>query len=244
MDQFCCCAVAKSCPTLRPHGPQHTRPPSPSPTPGVCSNSSPSSQWCHPTISSSVVPFSSCLQSFPASGSFPMSQLFGGQSVGASASVLPLKIYWIFHWFPLAWTSLIGLPKDEWMSEWILTSLNRTEQECRQLQASWVPRAGSLLSWTQKSYTANSGATKREIRLGRRNSHTKPEADTSIISSYTDTTAAVETQELLVVDTQCPAKRSFSRSQPTTWSSGKDLKCGGESQVSHPQPTVWSGLWI
>ena len=76
------------------HGLQHARLPCPSPTPGVYSNSCPLSQWCHPTISSSVVPFSSCLQSFPASGSFPMSQFFasGGQSTGASASVLPMNI--------------------------------------------------------------------------------------------------------------------------------------------------------
>ena len=74
--------------SLRPHGPQHTRPPCPSPTPGACSNSCPLSWWCHPTISSSVVPFSSCPQSFPASGSFPVSQFFasGGQSIGVSAS--------------------------------------------------------------------------------------------------------------------------------------------------------------
>ena len=86
----------------RPHGPQHARPPCPSPTPGVYSNSSPSSLWCHPTISSSVIPFSSCLQSFPASGSFQMSQLFasGRQSIGvsASASVLPMNTQ---GWFPL-----------------------------------------------------------------------------------------------------------------------------------------------
>ena len=74
--------------SFRPHGPQHTRLPCPSPTPRACSNSYPLSWWCHPTISSSVVPFSFCLQSFPASGSFPMSQFFasGGQSIGASAS--------------------------------------------------------------------------------------------------------------------------------------------------------------
>ena len=74
--------------SLQPHGLQHTRPPCPSPTPGVYSNSCPLSQWWHPTISSSVVPFSTCLQSFPASGSFPMSQFFtsGGQSIGASVS--------------------------------------------------------------------------------------------------------------------------------------------------------------
>ena len=81
--------------SLRPHESQHTRPPCPSPTPGVYPNPSPSSQWCHPAISSSVVPFSSCPQSFPASGSFPMSQLFtwGGQTieVSASASVLPMN---------------------------------------------------------------------------------------------------------------------------------------------------------
>ena len=88
-------SVAQSCLTLRPHEPQHTRPPCPSPTPGVYSNSCPSSRWCHPAISSSVVPFSSCPQSLPASGTFPMSQLFalGGQSIGvlASASVLPMN---------------------------------------------------------------------------------------------------------------------------------------------------------
>ena len=79
----------------RPHEPQHARPPCPSPTPGVYPNPCPSSRWCHPTISSSVVPFSSCPQSFPASGSFQMSQLFtlGGQSIGVSAStsVLPVN---------------------------------------------------------------------------------------------------------------------------------------------------------
>ena len=96
--------------SLRPHGLQNTRPPCPSPMPGACSNSCPLSQWCHPTISSSVIPFSSCLQSFPASGSFPRSQFFtsGGQSieVSASASVLPMNIQ---GWFPLGltgWSSL------------------------------------------------------------------------------------------------------------------------------------------
>ena len=82
------------------HGLQHTRLPCPSASPEACSNSCPLSRWCHPTISSSVVPFSPCLLSFPASGSFPVSQLFasGGQSIGASASVLPVKIQ---GWFPL-----------------------------------------------------------------------------------------------------------------------------------------------
>ena len=89
----------------QPHGPQHARPPCLWPTPGVYSNSSPLSWWCHPTISSSVIPFSSRPQSFPASGSFPVSQFFasGGQSIGdsASASVLPMNIQ---DWFPLGWT--------------------------------------------------------------------------------------------------------------------------------------------
>ena len=87
--------------SLQPQGLQHARPPCPSPTPGAFSNSRPSSRWCHPTIASSVVPFSSCLQSFPASGSFPMSHFFtsGGQSiaVSASASVLPLFSWWQNH---------------------------------------------------------------------------------------------------------------------------------------------------
>ena len=95
---------------LRPHGVQRSRPPCPSPTPRVHSNSCPLSQWCHPTISSSVIPLSSYLPSFPASGSFLTSPLFtlGGQSIGisASASVLPVNIQ---DWFPLGWTGLISL---------------------------------------------------------------------------------------------------------------------------------------
>ena len=96
--------------SLQPHGLQHIRPPCPLPPPRPCSNSCPSSWWCHPTISSSVVPFSSRLQSFPASWSFPRSQFFtlGGQSngVSASASVLPMNIQ---HWFLLGWTGRISL---------------------------------------------------------------------------------------------------------------------------------------
>ena len=96
--------------SLRPHELQHARPPCPSPTPGVHSNSCPSNRWCHPAISSSVVPFSSWLQFFSASGSFPMSQFFtsGGQSIGlwASASVLPMNIQ---DWFPLGLTDWISL---------------------------------------------------------------------------------------------------------------------------------------
>ena len=95
--------------SLWPHGLQHARLPCPWPSPRVCSNSYPSSQWCHPIISFSVIPFSFCLQSFPASGSFPMGQLFasGGQSIrdSASASILPINSQ---HWFPLRLTGLIS----------------------------------------------------------------------------------------------------------------------------------------
>ena len=96
--------------SLRPHGLQYTRPPCPSWTPGVYSNSCPLSRWCHPTISSSVVPFSYHLQYLPATGSFPLSQFFisGGQSIGVSAlaSFLPVNIQ---GWFPLGWTGWISL---------------------------------------------------------------------------------------------------------------------------------------
>ena len=96
--------------SLWPHESQHARPPCPSPSPRVHTNSRPSSRWCHPAISSSVIPFSSCLQSLPASKSFPMSQLFawGGQSTGVStlASVPPKKPQ---HWSPSEWTGWISL---------------------------------------------------------------------------------------------------------------------------------------
>ena len=102
------CSVVSDC--LRPHGLQHARPPCPSPTPRAYSNSCPSHRWCHPTISSSVVPLSSCAQSFPASGSFQMSQFFasGGQSIGVSAStsVLLMKTQ---DWSPLGWIGWISL---------------------------------------------------------------------------------------------------------------------------------------
>ena len=102
--------VAQSCPTRQPHGLQDSRLPCPSPTCGYCSNSCPLSWWCHPTISSSAGPFSFCLRSFPASGSFSKSQFFalGGQKIGtsASASVLPMNIH---GWFPLGWTGGISL---------------------------------------------------------------------------------------------------------------------------------------
>ena len=95
---------------LQPHGPQHSKLPCPSPTPGACSSSCPLSQWCHPTVSSSVVPVSSCLQSFPALGSFPRSQFFesDGQSIGVSVSisVLPMNTQ---DWSPLERTGWISL---------------------------------------------------------------------------------------------------------------------------------------
>ena len=105
--QFSCSVVSDS---LRPHESQNARPPCPSPTPGVHSNSRPSSWWCHPAMSSSVIPFSSCPQSLPASESFPKSQLFtwGGQSTGVSAlaSFLPNKSQ---GWSPSEWTGWISL---------------------------------------------------------------------------------------------------------------------------------------
>ena len=105
--QFSCSVMSNS---LRPHESQHARPPWPSPTPRVHSDSCSSNQWCHPAILSSVIPFSSCLQSLPASESFPMSQLFpwGGQSIGVSAlaSFLPKKSQ---GWSPSEWTACISL---------------------------------------------------------------------------------------------------------------------------------------
>ena len=107
--QFSCSVMSDS---LWPHGLQHAWLPCPSPTPRAYSNSCPSSRWCHPTTSSSVIPFSSCLRSFPASGSFPMSQFLtsGSQNSGAStlASVLPIQ-----DWFPLGWTGWISLQSKE-----------------------------------------------------------------------------------------------------------------------------------
>ena len=111
-DQFSSVQFSRSVvsDSLQLHGLQHTRPPCPSPTPGVYSNSCPLSWWRHPTVSSSVIPFSSCPQSFPASGSFQISQLFasGRQDIGVSAStsVLPMNIQ---DWFPLRWTGCISL---------------------------------------------------------------------------------------------------------------------------------------
>ena len=110
--QFSCLVMSDY---LQPHGLRHPRPPCPSPTPGACSNSCLSSRWCHPTISSYIVPFF-CLQSFPSSGSFPVSQFFtsGGQSIGvpASTSVLPMNIQ---DWFALGPTGWISF-QSQWLS--------------------------------------------------------------------------------------------------------------------------------
>ena len=120
--------------SLQPHGLQHTRPPCPSPTPGVYSNSCPSGQWCHPTISSSVIPFSSCLQSSQASGSFPVSQFFtsGDESIGASASasILPMNTQ---DWFPLGLTGWISLHSKELSRVLSNTTVQKHQFFCAQL---------------------------------------------------------------------------------------------------------------
>ena len=121
-DQFSCSVVSDS---LWLHELQHTRPPCSSPTPRVHPNPCPSSWWCHPAISSSVIPFSSCLQSLPASGLFPMSQLFawGGQStrVSASASVLPMNTQ---EWLPLGWSGWTSLQSKGFSRVFSKTSIN------------------------------------------------------------------------------------------------------------------------
>ena len=112
--------------SLQPHGQQHARPPCPSPTPRVHPNPHPLSRWCHATISSSVIPFSSCPPSFPASGSFQMSQLFASDSqsigVSASASILPMNIQ---DWFPLGWTGWISLQTKELSSVFSNTTVQK-----------------------------------------------------------------------------------------------------------------------
>ena len=146
--------------SLRPHGLHHTRLLCPSPTPGACSNSCPSSQWCHPTVSSSVIPFF-CLQSFPASGSFPVHQFFasGGQTIGASASasVFPLNIQ---GWFPLGLTGLIsfltekGHPLDQ-QEETHKAESNRVPNvsfHCRVVEntsSSWEQHMTTCIEYTE-----------------------------------------------------------------------------------------------
>ena len=136
--------------SLRPHGLWHARLPCPSLSPRVCSNSCPLSRWCHPTISSSVVPFSSCLQSFPASGSFPMSQVFtsGGQNIGASTStsVLPMNIQ---SWFPLGWTGWISL-QSKWLSR-VFASTTVWRHQFFSTQTFYIGQLSHLYMTTRKT---------------------------------------------------------------------------------------------
>ena len=127
--QFSCSVVSDS---WQHHGLQHARLPCPSPTPRAYSDSCPLSWWCHPTISSSVISFSSCLQSFPASGSFSMSQFLasGGQSIGVSASALVLPIQ---GWFPLGWTGWISLQSKELSRVFSNTTVQKHQFFCPQL---------------------------------------------------------------------------------------------------------------
>ena len=142
--------------SLWPHGLQHTRPPCPSPTPRVYWNSCPSSRWCHQTISSSVIPFSSHLQSFPASGSFPMSQFFesGGQSIdiSVSASVLPVNIQ---DWFPLGWTGWISLQSKGLSRNFSNTTVQKhqffgVQLSLVQLSHSYMT-TGKTIVWTRRT---------------------------------------------------------------------------------------------
>ena len=130
----CCCSASKSCQSLSHHELQHARLPCPSLSPIVYSNSCPLSWWCHPTISSSVIPFSSCLQSLPASGSFQMSQLFqsSGQSIGVSAlaSVLPMNTQ---DWSPLGWTGWISLQSKGLSRVFSITTIQTHQFFCAQL---------------------------------------------------------------------------------------------------------------
>ena len=130
--QFSCSVISDS---LQPHEPQHARPPCPSPTPRVHPNPCLLCRWCHPTISSSIVPFSSCPQSFPASGSFQMSQLFasGGQSIGASpsTSVLPMNNQ---DWSPSEWTGWISLQSKGLSRVFSNTTVQKHQFFCAQLR--------------------------------------------------------------------------------------------------------------
>ena len=132
--QFICSIMSNS---LQPHEPQHARPPCSSPTPRVHPNPCPLSWWCHPTISSSGIPFSSCPQSFPASGSFPMSQLFasGGQNIGVSAStsVLPMNTQ---DWSPLGYTGWISLQSKGLSRVFSNTTVQKHQFFCAQLSFS------------------------------------------------------------------------------------------------------------
>ena len=135
------CSVAKVCPTLQPRGLCHARLPCPSLSPRVCSNLRPLSWWCYPTIPPSVIPFSFCPQSFPASGSFPMSQLFesDGQSIGSSDStpVLPVNIQ---GWSPLGLTGLISSPSKGLWCFVFFTSIPDVHVHLTSVQDYWKPQ--------------------------------------------------------------------------------------------------------
>ena len=142
--QFRCSVLSNS---LRPHGLQHARPPCPSPTPGVYSNPCPLSRWCHPTTSSSVIPFCSCPQSFPASESFPISQLFasGGQSIGvsATASVLPMNTH---DWSPLEWTGWISLQSKGLSRVYSNTTVQKFQKSVEKVTQRKIVKNLSLLA--------------------------------------------------------------------------------------------------
>ena len=148
-------SVAQSSPTLRPRESQHARPPCPSPTPGVHSDSRPLSQWCHPAILSSVIPFSSCPQSFPASESFPMSQLFagGGQSTGVSAlaSFLTKNTQ---DWSPLEWTGWISLQSKRLSRVFSNTTVQKHQFFGAQLsaQSSSITDANKCTFWFRYTF--------------------------------------------------------------------------------------------
>ena len=146
--QFSLSVVSDS---LQPHKLQHARPPCPSPTPGVHSNSCPSSRWCHPAISSSVVPFSSCPQSLPASESFPVSQLFawGGQNIGVSAlaSVLPKNTQ---DWSPLEWTGWVSLQSKGLSGVFSNTTVQKHQFVGAQLSSQ---SNSHIHTWPQKNHS-------------------------------------------------------------------------------------------
>ena len=184
-------SVAQLCPTLQPREPQHARPHCPSPTPGVYPNSCPLSWWCHLTISSSVVPFSSCIQSFSTSGSFQMSQLFtsGGQSIGVSASTSVLPMY-TQDWFPLGWTGWISLQSKGLSRVFSNITVQKHQLFCTQLSlpdrkykiiVNWIfvilvqccvhskgSKSLHILMWGQKSriFLIRASKLKRESNLG------------------------------------------------------------------------------